>query len=237
MIWGVRMKITGIQVWGDSVFRGIQFDERRGRHVINPENPVARAAAAMGMPVENHARMGYTSIDGLQDMLEDESPYFQNQAVLLEYGGNDCNFQWDQVALAPEQAHQCKVPPAQYLETMKSLVHLVKQKGGIPVLTTLPPLNANKFFQWITRQGINQQAVLSFIGDTQQIYRWQEYYSLMNVEIAKETNSIYLPIREYFLAQGPCHTWTCADGMHPNNLGHEWIYQVFLNQWKQATAA
>ena len=32
-----------------------------------------------------------------------------------------------------------------------TMIALIKDAGGIPVLTTLPPLDAPRYFSWITR--------------------------------------------------------------------------------------
>lgn len=231
------MKITGIQVWGDSVFRGIQYDEKRGRHIISPRNPVAQASRAIGLPVCNHSRMGYTSVQGFAELKEEGGPGLKDQAVLLEYGGNDCDFDWAQVAQAPDKPHQCAVPPAQYRKTLSQMIQWIRKMGGTPVLTTLPPLDAEKYLSWITRRGLDRKAILSFLGDAQEIYRWQEYYSLLNQIAAREEGCLCLPVRECFVSKGPRAVWTCLDGIHPNDLGHQWILEVFLRQWEQAASA
>jgi lysophospholipase L1-like esterase len=89
---------------------------------------------------------------------------------------------------------------------------------------------------WITGTNADPDAVLEFLGDVHQIYRWQEYYSLINAQIAKAENTACLPIREYFLDKGPHREWMGSDGIHPNELGHRYIYEVFLAQWNQAAA-
>lgn len=225
------VRIKGIEIWGDSLFRGILFDGRRKRHVICAENAVALAQKAIGLCVENHAHMGYTVRNGYQSIQKIDPGHMKDRLVLLEFGGNDCDFNWAEVACDPYRAHQCRVPPEQYRQTLTDMIALVKAAGGVPVLTTLPPLDAPKYFSWITRN--NEAArILEFLGDIHQIYRWQEYYSLMNLDIAKTNGLLCLPLREYILSKGSQGAWMCDDGIHPNERCHKWIFEVFMQQWR-----
>jgi len=228
------MQLQGIQIWGDSLFRGVQYDEKRKRHVITAKPPVDMAAKMIPVPIKNHARMGNTILKGFQGFQTVKEERFENELILLEFGGNDCDFKWSEVAEDPDKEHTCNVPPALYRETLLKMIDSVKLTNGIPVLTTLPPLNAEKYFDWITRDGLNKKNILAFLGDVQQIYRWQEYYSLMNLRIALEKGLLCLPIREYFLSFGHQKEWMCEDGIHPNEVGYRSIYEVFMKQWNLA---
>ncbi len=225
--------IRGFQIWGDSLFRGVQYDEKRKRHIITPRPPVDCAATSIGLPLINHARMGNTALKGYQCLISSEPEQLKDQIVLLEFGGNDCDFDWQAVAKAPSQEHYCHVPPPLYRDTMKKMIDAVISAGSIPVMTTLPPLNADNFFRWITLGGIEGDNILAFLGDVQQIYRWQEYYSQMNMQIAHEQGVYCLPIREQFLSSTLRREWLCEDGIHPNEYGYHLIYEVLLSQWEQ----
>ncbi len=227
------MIVEGIQIWGDSLFRGVQYDGTRKRHVLTSRPPVDMAASAIGLPVVNHARMGNTVLTGYQNMLESDAAKLKNHVVLLEFGGNDCDFDWRKIAQEPSAQHVCHVPPDQYRDTLLKMIGIIKNAGGYPVMTTLPPLNANSFFRGITSVGLNGENILAFLGDVQQIYRWQEYYSLINMQIALEQSIPCLPVREYFLANRPYREWVCEDGIHPNEFGYQLIYEVFISQWKK----
>lgn len=61
--------------------------------------------------------------------------------VLIEVGGNDCNFHWDEVAKNPEGDHEPIVPIERYLENVTQLVKQVQDKHITPFLLTLPPLD------------------------------------------------------------------------------------------------
>jgi acyl-CoA thioesterase I len=225
------MAILGIRIWGDSLFRGILYDDKRNRHFIAPNSPVDLAAGRIGLPVINHARMGNTVVNGYECIAKTDPDTLNSHIVLLEFGGNDCDFNWAEVAENPQAEHSCRVPAELYRETLTKTVRLIQRASGVPVLTTLPPLDAPSFFGWITRGGLDGQRILSFLGDVQQIYRWQEYYSAMNESVAKQEGVVCLPLRQTFLSLRPYRRWLCADGIHPNEYGYSVIAEMLFNQW------
>lgn len=88
-----------IHVWEDSILKGIGFDEQRQRYAILRDNCIAKLAATAQIPVVNHARMGITAPEGEKDMREaDLSP---GGLGLIEFGGNDCDMPWTNIAQNP----------------------------------------------------------------------------------------------------------------------------------------
>ena len=51
------MKAFHIGLWGDSIGRGVVYDEAAGRYRISPENPCAVLQKELGLQVHNYARM------------------------------------------------------------------------------------------------------------------------------------------------------------------------------------
>ncbi|PWS21688.1 SGNH/GDSL hydrolase family protein, partial [Enterococcus faecium] len=71
-----------------------------------------------------------------------------------------------------------------------------------PILMTLPPLHAKRYFEFITRNGLIKDNILQFLGgDVEMIYRWQERYSNTISRIAAETGSHIIDVRDSFLAE------------------------------------
>ena len=87
------------------------------------------------------------------------------------------------------------------------------------VLVAPPPLDAEKYFAWVSR-GLNAEAILSFLGDVQHIARWQAGYAAAVREVAKRTGSRLLDLGDAFLGMGCISDYYCLDGIHPNAQGH-----------------
>lgn len=221
------MKITSVQIWGDSVLKGIFFDESRGRYAILRDNAPRLVESALGLPVVNHSRMGCTAPEGLSELMEDTSA-LHGSLVLIEYGGNDCDMDWAAVAAEPEGEHRPKTLPEKFEESLRAMAELVRSRGGVPVLCTLPPLNAERYLQWVSR-GLSQENILKYLGGAAaRIYRWQEFYSSMALRLSSELRCLCLPVREYFLQQMVSQDVHSLDGIHLNELGHKMLAEAAL---------
>ena len=54
-----------VAIWGDSLAKGVVWNERRGRHTYAQETAVAVAGRELDIRVINRARFGYTAPQGL----------------------------------------------------------------------------------------------------------------------------------------------------------------------------
>lgn len=221
------MKITSVQIWGDSVLKGIFFDEARSRYAILRDNAARLVERELGIPIINRSRMGCTAPEGLAEMMEDNSP-LSGTLVLIEYGGNDCDMDWAAVAENPEGTHDPKTLPQKFEETLRAMAEQVRRRGGLPVLSTLPPLDAERYFQWVSR-GLSQENILKYLGSgPQRIYRWQELYSTIALRAAAELRCLCLPMREYFLENIVDQDIHSLDGIHLNELGHRMMAEAAM---------
>ena len=91
---------------------------------------------------------------------------------------------------------------------------------------TLVPIESGKFMDWITR-GLSYDTILGWLGDVNMLARWQEYYSRLSERVAAEAGVPVLDLRTAFLRDRRLHDMICADGIHPNSLGHSLISSTF----------
>ena len=221
------MAISAIHLWGDSLAKGVVFDDARGRYCITPDRFVLRLEESLGMPVINHARMGAIVTEGYADFLQ-TAPEPGN-LVVIEYGGNDCDMPWKDVAENPEGLYEGRLPIEEFTNTLRQFVDAVRARGMLPLLVTPTPLEAQRYFDWVTK-GISQERVLQFLGDVQHIYRWQERYSIAIRTVAIEKDCVLFDMRDVFLATRRYPELFCIDGIHPNAQGHALIAESVLAQ-------
>lgn len=220
------MVLDKVFLFGDSVARGIILDEA-GQYTPIRENFGALAATQLGVNLVNKARFGCTITKGLDIMRRFFSAKTAGIA-LLEFGGNDCNFQWEEIAAHPEASHVPVTPIEEFSKRYGEMIASLRSSGVIPVIMTLPPLVAERFFDWVTRNGLNRAAVLSWLGDVQQIFRWHESYDKAVRVIAEENSCTLLDIRKAFLDSRDYRRYICGDGMHPNREGHKLIERSLM---------
>jgi lysophospholipase L1-like esterase len=100
----------------------------------------------------------------------------------------------------------------------------------IPVLVSLPPLDAEKYFQWISKNSDQaQKNILKYIGNISRIYSWHEQYNAAILRVAEETKTRLIDIRSSFLQTEDYTKLICLDGIHPNKEGHKVIADKILN--------
>lgn len=214
-----------VALWGDSIGRGIAYDTPRGRYAVLPHH-FARLLEAEGtLSVDNHARFGADITEGLADFLS--AGAVTAGVVAIEYGGNDCNMPWAEIAENPAAAHPAKVDIALFEHTLARFVEAVRGRGLRPLLITPPPLDAARFFAWVSR-GLNARNILAFLGDVAHIYRWQERYSLAVRRVAQALAAPLFDLRDAFLEADDLPALYSPDGMHPNEKGHQLIADAAL---------
>lgn len=209
--------ITGISLWGDSIGKGILFDERRGRYAIYADNLISVLKRRLSMPVENHALMGSTAAAGAERMARAELR--EGSLVVIEYGGNDCDMPWPQISENPEGEYQPKSSMDEFWQAMSYMVERARARGAHPVLVTPPPLDAQRYFKWVSRK-LNPGQILRYLGDVQYIYRWQERYASAVRAMAGELGCALCDMRDQFLAARDLRGLLCVDGIHPNASGY-----------------
>ena len=215
-----------VTVYGDSILKGVLYEN--GRYVLE-RGWEERLAERFGLRVVNRSRFGNTLPKALVRIEKDcETPAEDEEYALLEFGGNDCDFDWAAVSDAPGAEHACKTPPEQFLDALRRAVCALRAGGRRPVLASLPPINAELYLSFLCRNGLSRENIVRWLGDVQRIYRWQENYSQMIEQVAREEDVPLIDLRRPFLQDTrPPEQLLCADGIHPSRAGQELLYCSF----------
>ena len=225
------MKLRGLSIWGDSIAKGVVFDEQRGRYAVCRDNCVSRLSRDAGVDVENFSVMGNTTEQGLRRM--EGQPLKPGNLAVIEFGGNDCDLDWAAACEHPEVEQRGRVPLEAFGENLRAMVRRVRDGGMIQALVTPPPLVAQRYFDWVSRK-LDKARILSYLGDVEHIYRWQERYALMIRRVAARENAMLLDVRDWFLSQARFTDLMCVDGIHPNARGHELLFERFSGLLQKA---
>jgi acyl-CoA thioesterase I len=222
-----------IGVWGDSILKGVILDEVRGTYRLLKNNSIQKIQQVLGIEVVNKTRFGGTIDKGYDQLKRSIKKGLDCDVVLLEYGGNDCDFDWQAVAENPQGVHKPRTPLPEFLRTLKAMVDLLIENGIQPALMSLPPISGPRYLDFIVSKGPEREALLRFLGEPNQIYQYHEWYSLSITNLAAHDRCFYVPVREAFLARGHCHDLLCHDGIHPNEAGHHLIEHVLTQMAQQ----
>ena len=229
--------INTILVLGDSLSKGVTLDENRLRYYFLDECFVNNIRRAVTPNLINCAKFGTTVRHGLQ-IIEKNMEKHHPDLVFIEYGGNDCDFAWEEIAKDPSLDHQPKVPLSEFEEKLTQLVRIVKQYEAIPILTTLPPLYASNYFDWFTHGDRQKgESILKWLKNVWVIYYWQERYSSAIRIVAQREGVHCIEVRDAFLKDPEFRRLMCKDGIHPNPKGHQLISETitkFIQQYRQS---
>lgn len=218
-----------ILVVGDSLSKGVVFDEEKKKYTLLKDCFFNLLADSLDAEMYNASRFGSTVTEG-QKQLESKMHKYDPDIVVIEFGGNDCDFAWDDIAKNPLYDHIPKTPLDNFESKINEMVDYVEDNHKTAVLTTLPPLYADNYFKWFTgcdnEKGLR---ILKWLKDVWRIYWWQERYSNCLAYIAKKRNLPCIDVRRAFLKDREFNQYICADGIHPNKEGHRLIFESVLS--------
>lgn len=207
--------------------KGIVLDA--GRYRPLESGHFARFSERFQVQIHNCSHFGYTVRKGavlLQRMLERGNG---GEVALLEYGGNDCDFDWKAVAQNPEGKFDPKTPPEEFCALYADLVRGLQKRGVTVALMTLPPIDAERYLHWVASGEQERKNILRWLGDVQRIYRFQEMYSGLVARVAAETGALLADVRTSFLQRRDTGALLCGDGIHPNAAGHQLLFDTLCD--------
>jgi lysophospholipase L1-like esterase len=219
--------VRNVAIFGDSILRGIQLDSETSRYCVHNTINMEQISNKYSVLIDNFSMFGCTIKKGYERLQKRLEKQLFNIAV-IEYGGNDCDFNWQEISDQPYSHHIPNTPLDIFACTYRQIIGTLKAKCIEPLLITLPPLEPQKFFDWFCRD-LNKANILKWLGSVNTIYRFQESYSKMIETIARETKTRLVDLRGAFLDHFHIENLLCEDGTHPNTDGQKVITDAFLN--------
>ena len=182
-----------ILIFGDSILKGIYFSADQGRHCLYRERLSGLKSA--GWEIRNNSVMGATVTTGealirrkLPEAMADifgggkpdpealplpEGKPDDEPAVILEFGGNDCDYRWKEISENPQGKFSPGTPADRFARQYAECVEFVRRAGAKVFLCNLVPLSADRYMDWISRDLIREN-ILRWLGDVGRLSRWQE---------------------------------------------------------------
>jgi lysophospholipase L1-like esterase len=230
----MEMKENYIVVaYGDSITKGVIYDDERSKYANSKENFTNIIGNKIKGQVYNVGKFGSTIMRGANKMYNDvikKTP----DIVLIEFGGNDCDYKWDDIAKNPENEYKPNTDIFAFRETLLAMIDTLKKNHIIPALMTLPPLDPLKYFKWITKENsFAEQNILKWLGTKDSLFTWHNSYSKIITEVANETNTVLIDVRTEFLKYNDYSQFLCKDGIHPNIDGQSLIATAILKFIKE----
>ena len=218
-----------LEIFGDSILRGVIYAEN-----TNSSKPYRLCSDHKfesfrrdDIDVSNRSRMGFTISDGLRSIEKNVSKLDADTVVLLEFGGNDCDFNWSEISKNPSGKFFPHISEDAFVSDYCEAIDRIRATGAKVVVSSIIPIDAEKYMRYISR-GLDRAAILRWLGDISMLYRWQEHYNHLIEKVSLLKNCALLDLRRAFLTAHNFKELLCDDGIHPTELGHTMIRRHLL---------
>ena len=226
------MKLVAL---GDSIIKGVLFSEEEnghGHYSLSDLNIVDHLANRLHCETINLGKMGST-IESGERILDRYADRIEGaNYVLICYGGNDSDYDWNAIANYPGGEHHPKTSLSAFEKTYSRIIHKLRSAGFTPTHNFFCAsvfMNAHSYFNHFTRRFDSQQKknVLKWLkGSVDTIWAGHELYNDAIKRVAQTTNTRLIDVTSVLLRH---NDYLCADGIHPNNRGYQLIAKSVLS--------
>lgn len=214
-----------ISVIGDSLTKGVVLSD--GKYHELDRSFVNILAQESDMPIYNYSKFGSTLRYGHSVLARHQSEISGSEYTIIEFGGNDCDFIWDDIADNPDVRHLPRTPFEEYVSLYVDMIEKVRRLGSTPIMLSLAPIIGDRYFSYVTGKmnGERKANVYKWLGyDADTMYRWHEHYNEAAFQIARMTDTPIIDITSSLdRCVGGKEQYYCEDGIHPNAEGHRFI--------------
>lgn len=217
-----------ITVFGDSLAKGIVTKD--GRLEVLENNCINLLNKYYNTNINNVSYYGQTLTrlcsKGIIEKYIKKINSNEKNIVVIELGGNDSDYDWREIEKNPREAHNEKTPLIKYKQLLEEITSLSIKNNIEVILTTLPPICEQRYFENVISKIADKEKVLLFLNnDITNIYRHQELYNQVIINVAKEKNIKLIDLRSIFLSSIDFLDYLCEDGIHLNEEGHKLVFE------------
>ena len=141
------MKIKKVALFGDSILRGVILDDNN-KYCFSKNIDWQFIENTLNVSIINKSRFGCEIVKGQKIVNDFLLASDDIDVAVIEYGGNDSDFMWNEIALNPMSQHTSKTGIVEFEQKLRTLVLQLKAKGIMVVMMILPPLAAQRYLNW-----------------------------------------------------------------------------------------
>lgn len=222
------MKIT---VFGDSILKGVVTNPGSDKiFEITENDSLSLAQKVLGFELDNRSIYGNIISKAQVKFNKWIEKGETSDICIIEFGGNDCDYDWAPISENPDGEYQQKTPLDDYLRIHEQMVNVCKDHNITPVIMTMPPLVHERWLETVSK-GMNKENVLKFIGgNSDKLYRNHEIYNAKLTEFAYTHGVKLVDMRTAMLQTPNYRDYMCMDGIHPNEAGYEVLSKVWIKE-------
>ncbi len=149
--------------------------------------------------------------------------------VVLEYGGNYCDYDWAAISAYPDGEHSPAFSFGQFREIYSYAITRIQALGAKAALLTLPALLPQRYFDHVSRN-LDRKHILHWLrNDVCNLNRWHDEYNDEILSLAAQYHILVIDISKDLLLLSHAEDCYKDDGMHPNGRGQGVIAELVAN--------
>ncbi len=228
---------TTITVFGDSISKGLFLNGTKIDKLSTSAVDILQNNFML--EIENKSAFGQTLKrvyeKGMIDQYLEKINYDNNNMVVFALGGNDSDYNWDEVQKEPDAFHTSKTGLAEFSCILEESINKLKMNNVKVVIASVFPIDSKRYFENVLSVKYDGQKILQFLhNDLTNIARHQEIFNVACLKSAIKNNCSFLDYRSVFLNLANMLDYMCDDGIHPNEKGQtviaEFIMQKILSR-------
>lgn len=219
------MKKTKVTVVGDSITKGIIFEDNK---FSTTEPAINIIGKTLSLEIENVSSYGQTikrvcQKGIIEKIIQNKDKSKINYAVLC-IGGNDSDYDWKEVDKNPLAQHSSKTNINDFVNLYIQTINKLKKHGFKVIICSICPIKAEWYFENVISKIANPENIKTFLhDDLSNLTRHQELFNNEIIKIAAKQNIPFLDIRRVFLQDNACFEKFCKDGCHLTKDGQKFI--------------
>lgn len=215
--------MESFSLFGDSIFKGARYDSDSGKYVVNDRFGFDEIARRAGLTVRNFSKFGCTVPKAL-NYVKKMFTKIDSDMVLMNFGGNDSDFDWDTIAERPQDIHRPNTELDHFIDSYNRMIDFVLEKRSLPVLATLLPFHEKRYLDHICKvRNLDRKNILSWVkGRDTSLSDHQKEYSDAVCEIASARGIPLIDLRSAFTGRNSS-SLIGPDGIHPSEKGQKVI--------------
>ncbi len=218
------MKHTTALFLGDSIVKGIVPVDGTYRVLTTSFfNTFSKTISSSSI---NKGRFGITSTKFLKNI--EKLQEIQADIIFFSIGGNDCNYNWKEIAEHPTSEHLPAVSKEVFEENLTRIYDFFLANNMNVIAMNFPPLHAEKFYSYLSVH-LPGEPIRAWLGNISKIHYHHESYNTIFETVTRSCGVDLIDIRSGFLREDNLDTLMSVDGMHPSEKGHELIYRSISN--------
>lgn len=216
-----------VYIFGDSLLRGVMPDEN-GMYHSTDSIDFDGIAKKHDIVIKNYSMPTFTSKQGREWMNRTLEINEKPDLAIVEYGGNDCDFRWSELAKADETVTDPhRVSLEEFEQVYGGILDDLSLRGIRAVVTLCPPLPSHIYLKHLSDSGIPENIIQKYAVSDEIFLSEYVKYKKVILKLAEKKQISALNIEKTFAILDNMVEYYSADGLHPNERGYHLIHKAF----------